>query len=209
MDGADAVRFILARKVEGAIVECGVGNGNFPYQWMQELNACREVREMYLYDTFAGLVRPTEKDFTCADAVLYQMSPEEVMQRWESEVISEKVNGWCYDSLESVQGRLRATGYPEVHVHYVVGDVMETLACEEKLPEKIAILRLDTDWYESSKWELERLYDRVPSGGVVIFDDYFHWDGQRRATDEFFRVRGLRPTLVAIGNGKTAAMVKP
>lgn len=209
MDGVAALQYILDRGVEGVIVECGVGNGHFEHMWMVELNRRGVVREMYLYDTFAGLVRPTEKDFTCPDAVLYQMSNEEVMERWESEVITDSINGWCFDPLRKVQARLRGTGYPEAHVHYVIGDVMKTLRDDAALPEKIAILRLDTDWYESSKWELERLYDRVVSGGVVIFDDYYHWDGQRRATDEFFEARGIRPNLVAIHNGKTAAMLKP
>ena len=63
---------------------------------------------------------------------------------------------------------------------------METLQNNENIPDKIAILRLDTDWYESSKFELETLYNNVVSGGVIIFDDYYHWDGQRRAVDDFF-----------------------
>ena len=83
--------------------------------------------------------------------------------------------------------RLNSTGYPQNKLHYIVGDVMETLQDKSKLPEKIAILRLDTDWYESSKYELEQMYDNVVIGGVIIFDDYYHWDGQRRSTDDFLQ----------------------
>ena len=85
---------------------------------------------------------------------------------------------------------------------------MNTLSHQANLPASIAILRLDTDWYESSKYELEQLYSRVVKGGVVIFDDYYHWDGQRRATDEFFASIGESPHIVPIGNGKTGAFVK-
>jgi len=85
---------------------------------------------------------------------------------------------------------------------------METLKDKTKIPEKIAILRLDTDWYESSKYELEQMYDNDVSGGVIIFDDYYHWDGQRRATDNFFKSRNISYDFVNIGNHKTAAIIK-
>ena len=118
-----------------------------------------------------------------------------------------KINGWCYTPLEKVQERLNSTGYPEQNLHYVVGDVMETLKNKSTIPEKIAILRLDTDWYESSKYELGQMYDNVVSGGVIIFDDYYHQDGQRRATDDFFLSRNINYDFVNIGNNKTAAII--
>jgi len=69
-------------------------------------------------------------------------------------------------------------------------------------------LRLDTDWYESSKYELEQMYDNVVSGGVIIFDDYYHWNGQRKATDDFFASKNLKYDFVNIGNNKTSAIIK-
>ena len=69
-------------------------------------------------------------------------------------------------------------------------------------------MRLDTDWYESSKYELEQLYDNVVSGGVIIFDDYNHWQGQRKATDDFFKKIGIEYNFVDIGNYKTSAIIK-
>ena len=106
------------------------------------------------------------------------------------------------------KNRLNSTGYPQDKLHYIVGDVLETLADKNNIPEKIAILRLDTDWYESSKIELEKLYDQVVKGGVIIFDDYYHWDGQRRATDDFFVKLNINYDFVNIGNGKTSAIIK-
>lgn len=208
MDGADAVRYILENKIEGAIVECGVDSGHFQNIWIDELMKYNTVRDLYLYDTFRGLVKPTEYDYTCKDAKLYSMNKDEVYAEWKNRIIDEKTNNWCYTPLERVQKRLQSTGYSQEHLHYIVGDVMETLKDTANIPNKIAILRLDTDWYESSKYELEQMYDNVVPGGVVIFDDYYHWDGQRRATDEFFSSRQLSCDFVNIGNCKTAAMIK-
>jgi hypothetical protein len=208
MDGENAVKYILQNNIEGVIVECGVDSGDFEYIWIKELMKNNTVRDIYLYDTFGGLVKPTEYDYTCKDAKLYQMSKDQVYNMWKSQIIDEKVNGWCYTPLEKVQNILNSTGYPQNNLHYVVGDVMETLKDKTTIPKKIAILRLDTDWYESSKYELEQMYDNVVTGGVIIFDDYYHWDGQRRATDDFFQNRNINYDFVDIGNHKTSAIIK-
>jgi hypothetical protein len=208
MDGADAVNYILQNNIEGVIIECGVESGNFEHIWINELMKNNEVRDIYLYDTFGGLVQPSEYDYTCKDAQLYQMNKDEVYNTWKNHIINEKINGWCYTPLEQVQRRLNSTGYPKKYLHYIVGDVMETLKDKSTIPEKIAILRLDTDWYESSKYELEQMYDNVVTGGVIIFDDYYHWDGQRRATEDFFLSRNINCDFVNIGNCKTSAIIK-
>jgi hypothetical protein len=208
MDGADAINYILQNNIEGVIVECSVGSGNFEHIWINELMKNNTVRDIYLYDTFGGLVEPSEYDYTCKDTKYYQMNKDEVYNTWKSNIINEKTNGWCYTPLEKVKNRLNSTGYPENNLHYVVGDVMETLKDKTTIPEKIAILRLDTDWYESSKYELEQMYNNVVTGGVIIFDDYYHWDGQRKATDDFFLSININYDFVNIGNFKTAAIIK-
>lgn len=207
MDGADAIKYILHNNIEGAIVECGVESGNFEYIWINELMKNKALRDIYLYDTFGGLVEPDERDFTCKDTRIFRMSKEEVYNHWKQNIVNEKINKWCYTPLEKVQQRLNSTGYPKDRLHYVVGDVMETLKDKSTIPEKIAILRLDTDWYKSSKYELEQMYDNVVPGGVIIFDDYYLWNGQRTATDEFFLSRKLEYELKRL-NAKTAAMIK-
>lgn len=208
MDGADAITYILNNNIEGAIVECGVESGNFEHIWINELIKNNVTRDIYLYDTFGGLSEPSDNDYTCKDAQLYQMNKDDVYNTWKSQIINENTNGWCYTPLENVKNRLNSTGYPEDNLHYIVGDVMETLKDKANIPEKIAILRLDTDWYESSKYELEQMYDNVVTGGVIIFDDYYHWDGQRKATDEFFKNRNINYNFVNIGNYKTSAIIK-
>lgn len=208
MDGTAAAKYVLENNIEGVFVECGVDSGHFEHMWILTLQKNNTLRDIYLYDTFAGCVKPSRHDYTCKDAKMYSMDRFQVFQKWKENIIDEKTNGWCYTPLEKVKARLEATGYPAERLHYIVGDVLETLKDKTKIPEKIAILRLDTDWYESSKYELEQMYDNVVKGGVIIFDDYFHWEGQRKATDDFFKERNIQYEFVDIGNYKTAAILK-
>lgn len=208
MDGAEAVDYIIQNNIEGVFVECGVYEGYFQETWINTLKKTNSIRDIYLYDTFTGLVEPGEYDYTCKDTKLCNWDKDKTHKYWSENIINDKVNNWCYAPLEKVKYKLYLTGYPQNYLHYVVGDVMETLKDKTTIPEKIAMLRLDTDWYESSKYELEQMYDNVVTGGLIIFDDYYHWDGQRRATDEFFLSRNISYNFVDIGNSKSAAIIK-
>ena len=121
-------------------------------------------RELYLYDTFAGMPPPSEVDVDYAGRTMYP--------------------GANHVSADEVRHALRSTGYDEDRVHLVAGRVEDTLPGQA--PERIACLRLDTDWYESSRWELEHLYPRLATGGILIVDDYGHFQGARQAIDEYF-----------------------
>lgn len=68
----------------------------------------------------------------------------------------------------------------------IEGDVLETLVKTQNIPGKISVLRLDTDWYESTKKELEVLYPKLAVGGVLMIDDYGYWGGAKKAVDEYF-----------------------
>ena len=208
IDGSESIKYILENNIEGDIIECGVDSGYFEEIWINELIKNNTVRDIYLYDTFNGLTEPGDNDYTCENAVLYKMNKENVHNHWKSKIINETTNNWCYTPLEIVKNKLNSTGYPENNLHYIVGDVLETLKDKKNIPEKIAILRLDTDWYESSKYELEQMYDNVVYGGLIIFDDYYHWEGQRKATDNFFKKRNIKYDFVNTNNGKTAVIVK-
>ena len=208
MDGADAIKYILQNNIEGVIVECGVQTGRIELMWINELMNSNVIRDIYMYDTFSGLTKPSEYDYTCPNSKIFNMDKDDVLNNWKTQIINEKTNNWCFTPLEQVKNTLNITGYPESNLHYIIGDVMETLKDKSNIPEKIAILRLDTDWYESSKFELEQMYDNVVSGGVIIFDDYYLWDGQRRATDEFFEKINVKYNFVNLGNNQTAAIIK-
>ena len=84
-------------------------------------------------------------------------------------------------------------GYPAERIHFVQGKVEETIP--RVLPERIALLRLDTDWYESTRHELIHLYPKLCAGGVLVLDDYGHWQGSRKAVDEWMAQTGTRMLL--------------
>jgi hypothetical protein len=199
MDGKEAVNYILDKNIEGDIIECGVLSGNYEAIWIAELQKRNQKRHIYLYDTFKGLTRPTENDYTL-DTAWFSRPAGYMIKEWDENIIDETTNKLCYVPLDFVKNRLKSTKYDQNYLHYVVGDVMETLKDKSTIPKKIAILRLDTDWYESSKYELEQMYDNVVDGGLIIFDDYFFWAGQRKATDEFFESRNLKYDVVKIPN---------
>jgi len=90
MDGADSVNYILKNNIDGEFVECGVGSGYFEHICINELLKNNSVRDIYLYDTFAGLVEPSEYDYTCKDAKLYQMNKYEVYNCWKNQIITKK-----------------------------------------------------------------------------------------------------------------------
>jgi hypothetical protein len=164
-----AIRHVVRRGLEGAIVECGVWKGG---SMMAAAHALLEAgtsdRDLHLFDTFEGMSQPTEVDIDFAGK-----GPVQYM-----EVTPEMTAG-----LELVRANLMSTGYPESRLHFTKGKVEDTLPA--KAPEKIALLRLDTDWYESTRHELLHLYPRVVRGGIVIIDDYGHFQGCRKAVDEF------------------------
>jgi len=214
-DGVDAVKYVLEHNVPGAFVESGVYDGHQQVIWCFSLMMSdKSDREIWMYDTFAGLVEPSKYDRTVAGATLYTMSAEEVAQEWKRNATGDAIGGssWCMCPLDNVRANITATGYPPTLLRFNVGDVRHTLAeplQPNAAPDKIAILRLDTDWYESTCAELSALYPRLVSGGILILDDYHHWDGQRRAADEYFDKMGIDKSSLVRIDAKTAAMIKP
>jgi O-methyltransferase len=138
-------------------------------------------RDIHLFDTFEGMTAPTEEDTSPLDppALETWAEAQESGERAWSELFSHEV----FDEA-AVRELLVSTGYPSERLHFARGPVEQTLP--EAAPERLALLRLDTDWYESTRHELEHLWPRLSDGGVLIVDDYGHWEGARRAVDEFF-----------------------
>lgn len=183
MNDNTVVDYILDSNIEGAFVECGVQSGKIEKMWIDRLKRRNiKSRDIYMYDTFAGLTEPSEKDVGISNG----MSSEDVLLEWRRHNVND-VNTWCYCPLGKVMSDLYAMNYSSNRLHFIKGDVRETLLDENNIPKKIAVLRLDTDWYDSSKLELERMFHYLVPGGVLILDDYFYWKGQKDATDEFFK----------------------
>lgn len=191
-----ATRYIERYGIPGAVVECGVWRGGSMHAVARVLDQLgSHDRDLYLFDTFEGMSEPTEKDVRFDGQQAAQM-----LSRFDK---TSKV--WAYASLEDVQQGFATVPYPADRVHYVKGRIEETVPAEA--PEQISILRLDTDWYESTKHEFEHLYPRLVSGGVLMIDDYGFWQGSREATDEFLERTGERLLLIRMDSGRVA--VKP
>jgi O-methyltransferase len=100
---------------------------------------------------------------------------------------------WCNAPMEGVQNVMSKTGYDRDKIHFVQGKVEDTLPSNS--PEKIALLRLDTDWYESTRHELIHLFPLLSIDGVIIIDDYGYWQGAKKAVDEYFEEHNIKILL--------------
>lgn len=184
-----AVEYIATNNIEGDIVECGVWKGGSIGTCMLTLNKLKKTNiKIWLYDTFEGMNEPTDFDL--------DINGHLASDRMEVEDV-ETSRLWAKAELDNVKENVSRYNYPSENVDFIKGMVEETLL-SNKLPEKISLLRLDTDWYESTKMELEVLYPKLVSGGVLIIDDYGHWDGCKRAVDEYFKSLDFKPFLSRI-----------
>jgi len=182
-----AVNYLVDAGIEGDFVECGVWRGG---SMMVVANALIEKkqtnRHLHLFDTYAGLPRPDEE----TDIDLWG---NRAIDGWLPYRVDDEKSHWAEASEEEVRENLNTTKYPSAQLHFVKGMVEKTIP--KHAPKKIALLRLDTDWYESTKHELECLYDRLSTNGILIIDDYGHFKGAKQAVDEFFAERNITVLL--------------
>ncbi len=177
-----AVQYICANRIAGDIVECGVWRGGSMMAVSHILRAAGDIeRTLWMFDTFEGMSSPTEHDRDNTGNSADQLLQSE--RKTSDSVI------WCCASLEEVQRNMKQSGYPYERIRFVPGKVEETL--RKELPDSIALLRLDTDWYESTRTEMELLFPRLVKGGVLIIDDYGHWEGARKAIDEYIAAHNV------------------
>ncbi len=181
----NSVKYLVSNKIEGDFVECGVWRGGSMMAAMYTLQALRAIpRDIHLFDTFEGMSEPSDRD------VMFDgQKAKDLLEGTEKK--EGPGNYWCWASLGDVRQNVLATGYPKEKIHFVKGKVEDTIP--KTAPEKIALLRLDTDWYESTAHELKHLYPRLSDKGVLIIDDYGHWQGARQAVDEFFSQQSFQP----------------
>jgi hypothetical protein len=170
-----AVRHLARQGVDGCFVECGVWRGGSSMAVALALiQEDQTERNLYLYDTFEGMTPPT-----CADRTTDGASAQEHLDRDVN-----RTGYWCVAGIDDVRRNMASTGYPEERVQFVKGPVEATIP-QHAPTEAIALLRLDTDWYESTRHELVHLFPLLCEGGVLIIDDYGHWMGARKAVDEY------------------------
>ena len=194
-----SVEYVIAHDIPGDIVECGVWKGGSMMAVARTLMEKGATRKLHLFDTFEGMPEPgdVDRDFR-GEAAAARMKRE---NRNTSAV-------WAYSPLDEVKRNLRTTGYNEREIVFTQGKVEDTVPA--LAPKRIALLRLDTDWYESTYHELVHLYPRLSVGGVLIIDDYGHWQGARRAVDQYVREKNLKILLNRIDyTGRIGVKLEP
>jgi O-methyltransferase len=180
----EAVEYLVKNEIAGDFVECGVWRGGSVMAVLETLRRLgRTDRHVWLFDTFSGMTDPDTEDTSVFGEIASEIQDDH----------KQKGEKWCFASLVDVQTNVKSTAYPEQLLTFAVGPVEETL--RRSVPDKIALLRLDTDWYASTKLELDVLYPKLANKGVLIIDDYGHWRGAKRAVDEFFQAEEHRPLL--------------
>tara|TARA_B110000503_G_scaffold122058_1_gene186256 strand:- start:1803 stop:2561 length:759 start_codon:yes stop_codon:yes gene_type:complete len=174
-----ALKHINQKKILGDYVECGVWKGGNIILFKKIMELSNDYsRKIFAYDTFEGMTEPDENDFDISK----NLNAKFLMNKDKNK----KTNIWGVCSLENVKDNIQTNAKNIDNIKFIKGPVEQTLAVQINLPEKISLLRLDTDWYSSTKKELEILYKKVSPGGIIIIDDYGHWGGSKKAVDEFF-----------------------
>lgn len=169
----NAVNYIVKNNINGSFAECGVWKGGSSMLIAYTLlKAGVNDRKIFLYDTFEGMTQPGINDGKFEK------------NEWERNKIDDGRNNWCFASAEEAQSNMNTTGYPAENIKLVKGRVEDTIPTHS--PTQIALLRLDTDWYESTKHELTHLFPLMEKKAVLIIDDYGAWQGAKKAVDEYF-----------------------
>ena len=182
----EAVTYVCKHDIPGDFVECGVWKGGSSAAIARTLNYLgKSDRILWMYDTFEGMSPPTDSDVD-----FLGQSADKLLDEQD---IAKSASIWCRSPLDEVKQTMRDTGYRQPNIRFVVGKVEDTLS--QSAPQNTAILRLDTDWYESTRYELEVLFPSLSDGGVLIVDDYGHWQGCRKAVDEYFAENDIRMML--------------
>ncbi|WP_198038137.1 TylF/MycF/NovP-related O-methyltransferase [Skermanella stibiiresistens] len=198
-----AARHVAEAGIPGDIVECGVWRGGCAAVMAEALALAGVTdRRVLLFDTFAGMTEPDERDWMVG-APEKQAAPIYRARRQEG------FTDWAFATRDEAVATLRETSYPFHNFVLIKGAVEETIPT--KVPDlgDIAVLRLDTDFHQSTKHELEHFYPRLVSGGVLICDDYGWWNGARLAFDEYMADNKLRLLLSIDPYSGAALAIKP
>lgn len=176
----DAVKYVVEFGIEGDVVECGAWKGgSVMAMQLQLLELGVSNRRFHVFDTFEGMSTPTEYD-----KMYDNQSANELLKNSDKATST----NWAYSPLDEAKANIGSIGYPLESVSFIKGMVENTIPGSSV--DKISILRLDTDWYESTKIELEYLYPKLALGGILIIDDYGHWKGCKKAVDDYFKEIG-------------------
>jgi O-methyltransferase len=184
---------IATSEIPGDFVECGTWKGGLAMLMLAVIRTFDLEKSLYIYDTFTGMTQPSPVDVSIDGTI----ATVEFTKHFELETGNAD---WCKAGIDLVSNNLRSVDPTFLrHVKLISGKVEETLEYEKNIPNAIALLRLDTDWYESTLVELRKLWGRVVSRGIIIVDDYHYWNGQKQAVDEFLQTIDEREYLTENG----------
>ncbi len=179
----NSIKYVLDNNIDGDIVECGVWKGGGIMLCADILlNRNEKNKKLWLYDTYEGMSKPTDKDINSGFR-------EKAFYKWKQRQTATH-NTWCYSPIDEVKQNILSTDYPEENINFVKGKVEDTIP--GKMPNKISLLHLDTDWYESTYHELKHLFPLLSKNGVLIVDDYGFWQGSRDAIDQYFKENSIK-----------------
>ncbi len=184
-----SVKYVVDNRISGDFVECGVWKGGSAMLIALTLLQLNDTsRKIFLYDTYEGMSEPSEEDKSVAGA-----GARELLDKASKD---DAGSIWCYSSLEEVTKNILGAGYPIDKIIFVKGKVEDTIP--GVMPEQISLLRLDTDWYESTYHELKYLYPLLSAGGILLIDDFGFWQGAKKAVLEYFSKNNLYPLISRI-----------
>jgi O-methyltransferase len=202
------VAHIDRQAVDGAIVECGIWHGGaVALAAIAHLKHGGGVRDFHLFDSFEGIPEPVA-------GIDGARALSDVHGHSKPSTGGELVVAWDYaelggpGSVDGVLNLLTDVGYDLDRVHVHKGWFQATVPEAAVRIGPIALLRLDGDWYESTKVCLKHLYEHVAPGGFVVIDDYGAYDGCRKAVDEFLDRQPTRPSLIPV-NHEIVYLIKP
>lgn len=177
-----SINYLYENKIKGDFVECGIWKGGNIILMQKLLNRFKNKNvDIYGYDTFEGLTRPDARDTPWHNRY-------NTIKVWEKKS-QKNYNTWCYSGINEVKNNISTEVGLKNNIKLIKGKVEDTLLQKSNVPKKISLLRLDTDWYKSTKIELDVLYPLLSKGGILLIDDYGHWKGARKATDQYFKGR--------------------
>lgn len=173
--------------LSGALVECGVAKGGCSAMMALTSRYYGKQRNVWLFDSYEGLPAPTQEDFIGGSM---------------GQMVSPLSQGMLVGTIDQVNDLMfKKCNLSQEYVFLVKGWFQDTLPKSKDSIGNIAVLRLDGDWYESTKCCLENLYDHVVTGGFIIIDDYGTCFGAERAVTEFLNERQVNAILVSDGRG--------
>jgi hypothetical protein len=175
-----AIKYIAEANIAGDVVECGVWKGGHLIIFKLLCEKYNLKKKLYGFDTFQGMTGPSNIDIDYKGNKAIKILKETPIDANDGD------NIWCYSPLDEVKRNIGNICGNIENINFINGDVEKTLREKKNLPFEIALLRLDTDFYESTKIELEILYPLLQDGGILIIDDYGYWNGARKAVDEYF-----------------------